>query len=247
MTLDLTGKRCLVTGSTRGIGQTVAQRFAEAGARVIVHGRDESKASEVAASLPNHAEHVGLAADLSTSEGAAGLVNQALEITEGLDVIVNNAGVTADNLILRMSDDEWSRVLATNLTSAFAVCRAASRPLVRQRSGCIINMTSVVGIRGQAGQANYAASKAGLIGFTKSLARELASRSIRVNAVAPGFIETDMTDAMTDQAKQEILSAVPMGRMGATDDIANAVLFLASEMASYITGQVIVVDGGLVM
>jgi 3-oxoacyl-[acyl-carrier protein] reductase len=243
--IDLTGKRALVTGSTRGIGQAIALQLAKSGARVAVTGRDASRAAEVAAVVGNGA--AGFACDLSDSAAAAALVSNVEDSFGGIDILVNNAGLTRDNILLRLKDDDWDAVLNTNLRSAFVLIRAATRGLMKRRWGRVINISSVVGLTGNKGQANYAASKAGLIGLTKAVAKEFASRNILANVIAPGFIDTDMTAALNPEARFALLEQIPLERLGAGADVANAVLFLASDMASYITGQVLVVDGGMVM
>jgi 3-oxoacyl-[acyl-carrier protein] reductase len=243
--VDLTGEVALVTGSTRGIGLAIARTLHEAGASVAVVGRNESQASEVAASLGERAVGVGLdVTDRARIE--AGL--RRAEVAFGpISILVNNAGITRDNLILRLSDDEWDAVLQANLTAAFLTTRLVLKGMMKRRGGRIINITSIVGMTGNKGQANYAASKAGLIGFTKSVAKEYASRGILANCVAPGFIETDMTAALPTEASAALFEQIPLGRFGVPDDIARAVLFLASDWARYITGQVLVVDGGMVV
>jgi 3-oxoacyl-[acyl-carrier protein] reductase len=243
--IDLTGKRALVTGSTRGIGQAIALQLAKSGARVAVTGRDASRAAEVAAVVGNGA--AGFACDLSDSAAAAALVSNVEDSFGGIDILVNNAGLTRDNILLRLKDDDWDAVLNTNLRSAFVLIRAATRGMMKRRWGRVINISSVVGLTGNKGQANYAASKAGLIGLTKAVAKEFASRNILANVIAPGFIDTDMTAALSPEARFALLEQIPLERLGAGADVANAVLFLASDMASYITGQVLVVDGGMVM
>ncbi|HMA03002.1 MAG: 3-oxoacyl-[acyl-carrier-protein] reductase [Gemmatimonas sp.] len=245
MKIDLTGKVALVTGSTRGIGREIAATLASAGARVAVSGRSAANADEVAGAIGGEAR--GFACDIADTASAAALVDGVEKHFGALDILVNNAGITRDNLLMRLKDDDWDAVLDANLRGAFATIRAASRGMMKRRFGRIINITSVVGITGNKGQANYAASKAGLIGLTKSVAKELASRNILANAVAPGFIETDMTAAMTPDARTELGAQIPVGRLGTPGDIAGVCAFLASEHASYITGQVFVVDGGLVM
>jgi 3-oxoacyl-[acyl-carrier protein] reductase len=245
MKIDLTGKNALVTGSTRGIGREVAQALADSGARVAIVGRDKDKASAVATEIGNGA--AGFGCDVADTAAVAALIADVEKEFGGIDILVNNAGLTRDNLVMRLSDDDWDTVLNANVRGAFAAIRAASRGMMKKRAGRIINMASVVGITGNKGQANYAASKGALISLTKSVAKELGSRNILVNAIAPGFIETEMTDAMTQEARDAMLGMIPLGRLGKSADIASMVVFLASDHASYITGQVLVVDGGMVM
>lgn len=247
--MDFTGKIVLVTGSSSGIGAAIAQEFAAGGAKVAIHYRGNAQGAEqVAAAIREKGGECGLyQADVSDSQQAAELVKQVQSELGGLDILVNNAGTTRDTLVLSMSDEQWDAVINTNLRSVYTVSRAALRGMIRKRWGRIINITSVVGLTGQAGQANYAASKAGIIGFTKSLAREVASRNITVNAVAPGFIPSALTGVLTDEQKSGIISSTPIGRMGTTDEVAWAVAFLAAERSGFITGQVLTVDGGLVM
>lgn len=245
MKIDLSGRTALVTGSTRGIGLAIAQTLSEAGARVAVVGRDRARAEAVAGSLAGDAR--GFACDVSDSASVTALVEEVEKTFGSLDILVNNAGLTRDNLLMRIKDDDWDAVLDANLRGAFVAIRAASRGMMKRRWGRIINMASVVGLIGNKGQANYAASKAGLIGLTKSVAKEYASRNILANAIAPGFIETDMTAAMTPEARASLSQQIPLERLGTPGDIAGVVAFLASEHASYITGQVFVVDGGMVM
>ena len=245
MQIDLAGRTALVTGSTRGIGRAIAETLAGCGASVAVVGRDAARAAEVAAALGDRAR--GFACDVADTASVARLVADAEAAFGAVDVLVNNAGLTRDNLLMRIKDDDWDAVLDANLRGAFAAIRAASRGMMKRRWGRIVNLASVVGITGNKGQANYAASKAGLIGLTKSVAKELASRNILANAVAPGLIETDMTAAMTEEARAAMGGAIPLGRMGTPADIAGVVAFLASDHAAYITGQVFVVDGGMVM
>ncbi|MDH5235053.1 MAG: 3-oxoacyl-[acyl-carrier-protein] reductase [Gemmatimonadota bacterium] len=244
MKIDLTGKVALVTGSTRGIGRTIAETLVGCGARVAVVGRDLKKAEEVAEEL---GEARGFACDISVPADVTMLVQAVEDAFGSCDILVNNAGITRDNLMLRMKDEDWDAVLETNLRSAFVAIRAAQRGMMKRRWGRIINIASVVGIIGNKGQANYAASKAGLIGLSKSVAKELASRNILCNVVAPGFIKTDMTDAMTEDAVTALATQIPLGRLGTTGDVAGLVAFLSSSHADYITGQVLTVDGGMVM
>ena len=245
MKIDLAGRSALVTGSTRGIGHAIARTLAGAGARVAVVGRDQARAIEVAGGLGGDAR--GFACDVADPASVVAMVGEVEQALGSVDILVNNAGLTRDNLMMRMKDDDWDAVLDANLRGAFVAIRAASRGMMKRRWGRIINIASVVGLVGNKGQANYAASKAGLIGLTKSVAKELASRNILANAVAPGFIETDMTAAMTPDARAALSQQIPLERLGTPADIAGTVAFLASEHAAYITGQVFVVDGGMVM
>jgi len=245
MHVDLTGKNALVTGSTRGIGRAIAEELARSGARVAVVGRDQGRADAVAAEIGGGA--AGFACDVTDVAQVTALVDAVERTFGGIDILVNNAGLTRDNIMLRLKDDDWDVVLNANLRSAFASIRAATRGMMKRRWGRIINIASVVGLTGNKGQTNYAASKAGLIGLTKSVAKEYASRGILANAVAPGFVETDMTAAMSPDARQALSTQIPLERLGTPADIAGVVAFLASDRAAYITGQVLVVDGGLVM
>ena len=245
MNIDLSGRTALVTGSTRGIGRAIAEALAGAGARVAVVGRDAGRAEEVASAIGRDA--AGFACDVTDSASVTALVENVEKAFGQIDILVNNAGLTRDNILFRLKDEDWDTVLDANLRGAFVAIRAASRGMMKRRWGRIINIASVVGIIGNKGQSNYAASKAGLIGLTKSVAKELASRNILINAVAPGFIETDMTAAMTAEARATLSGQIPLERLGSPNDIAAIVAFLASDLASYITGQVLVVDGGLVM
>ena len=245
---ELAQQVAVVTGGSRGIGRAVALRLAEAGADVAVVARTvEACAGTVEAIQGMHRRAWAVAADVSQPSSVEGAVQTVLREAGRVDILVNNAGITRDGLLLRMAEEDWDAVLDTNLKGAFLFTRALARTFLKQRSGRIINITSVIGLMGNAGQANYAASKAGLIGFTKACAREFASRGVTVNAVAPGFIATDMTAALAQEQKEAILSRVPLGSFGKPEDVAHAVWFLALPASRYITGQVLVVDGGMVM
>lgn len=250
--MEFQEKTVIVTGSTQGIGREIALKFAQEGANVIVNGIDipdqEALAKEVCAEIRKlgaRAEYV--LGDVSNPDDTDRLISFASQTFGRIDVIVNNAGITRDNLIMRMSESEWDSVIAVNLKGAFNVIKSATKTLMKQRYGSIINMASVSGVMGNAGQANYSASKAGLIGLTKSVAKELAARNIRCNAIAPGFIETAMTEKLKPEIKESYMEGIPLKRFGQVDDIANLAVFLAGDKAKYITGQVINVDGGLVM
>jgi 3-oxoacyl-[acyl-carrier protein] reductase len=244
---DLAGKVAIVTGASRGIGQAVAALLAGRGAHVVAAARENHAEQTVAAirDRGGHADAVSL--DVTDSGAVQALVRDALARHGRIDILVNNAGIARDQLLLRMSRDDWDAVLATNLTAAFACAQAVLKPMIKQRGGRIVSVSSVVGQAGNAGQANYAASKAGLIGFSKALALEVASRNVTVNVVAPGLIDTDMTRAITDKAQVDWAAKIPLGRLGAPADVAAAVCFLASDEAAYITGQVIAVNGGMYM
>jgi 3-oxoacyl-[acyl-carrier protein] reductase len=244
---DLSGKVALVTGGARGIGAAIALHLASLGAAVAVNyaGSAAAAGTVVDGIVSAGGRALALQADVSDSGAANGLVEVAIAELGGLHIVVNNAGITRDGLLMRMSDADWSAVIDTNLTGVFNVTRAASRHLMKQRSGSIVNIASVVGLVGNVGQANYAAAKAGVIGMTKAVAKELAPRGVRVNAIAPGFIETDMTASLSEAVRTATLSQIAFGRFGTTSDIANAVAFLASEDAGYITGQTLAIDGGM--
>jgi 3-oxoacyl-[acyl-carrier protein] reductase len=243
--IDLTGKAAFVTGSTRGIGLAIARALHGAGAKVAIVGREQARAAAVAAELGERT--AGVACDVADGAQVEAAIAAAESALGPIDVLVNNAGLTRDNILLRLTDADWDAVLDANLKGAFHTTRAVIKGMMKRRAGRIVNITSIVGLTGNKGQANYAASKAGLIGFTKSVAKEYASRGILVNCVAPGFIETDMTAALPDAARASLLQDIALGRLGRPEDIAGAVLFLASDLAAYITGQVLVVDGGMVV
>jgi len=244
MQIDLSGRSALVTGSTRGIGRGIAQTLSESGANVAVVGRDSATAEVVAGTMRSAR---GFGCDITDGVAVAALVEEVEKTFGAIDILVNNAGITRDNLLMRLKDDDWDAVLDANLKAAFVLTRAVSRGMMKRRWGRVINIASIVGLVGNKGQANYAASKAGLIGLTKSVAKELSSRNILANVVAPGFIETDMTASMSADARATLSKQIPLERLGTPSDIAGVVAFLASEHASYITGQVFVIDGGMVM
>ena len=245
---DLSGKVALITGASRGIGQSISIILAQNGAHVICVSRNINDVQSVADKITNQ-KFVASAAscDISSTHNVTELVKDIIEKHGRIDILINNAGITSDNLLMRMSEDDWDNVLNVNLKAAFTAIKAASRTMIKQRSGRIINISSVVGLMGNAGQVNYAASKAGLIGMTKSVAREFASRGITANCIAPGYIETEMTNKLKDEVKSSLNEQIPLGRIGNVEDIAYAVAFLASDEASYITGQTLAVDGGMVM
>ena len=246
--MNLSGKIAIVTGASRGIGRAIALRLAQDGADILCVSRSLESIQptiEAVKSLGRRAE--GYAVDVADYDAVKATVEKMLQDYEKIDILINNAGLTRDTLLMRMSSTDWDTVLQTNLKGAFNWTQALSRSLVRQKSGRIVNISSVIGLIGNAGQANYAASKAGLIGFTKSVARELASRGITCNAVCPGFIETDMTDSLSPELKDKVLAQIPAGRFGKAEDVADLVHFLCTNAASYITGQALTVDGGMVM
>jgi 3-oxoacyl-[acyl-carrier protein] reductase len=246
MMFDLTGMTALVTGASGGLGSAIASALAAQGARIVVSGSNVDKLEAFRASLSG--DHVALPCNLSDAAAVDQLVPQAVDALGGkLDILVNNAGVTRDNLLMRMKDEEFSDVIRINLEAAFRLMRAAAKPMMKARFGRIISVTSVVGVTGNPGQANYVASKAGLIGMTKSVAQELASRGVTANCIAPGFMTSAMTDALNDQQRETILSRIPLGTMGSGDDIAAAAVYLASREAGYVTGQTLHVNGGMAM
>jgi len=244
--MSLEGKVAVITGAARGIGRAIAEALAAAGCKVVIS--DIQGAEEAAQEIQARgAETLGLSVDVTQAESVEQMLKSTLEHFGRLDILVNNAGITRDGLLMRMKEADWDLVLSVNLKGAFLCCKAACRALMKSPSGRIINIASIVGQIGNAGQANYSASKAGLIGLTKTLAKEFASRNVTVNAIAPGFIQTAMTDQMPEKAREQLLGSIPLGRMGQPDDVAAAVAFLASEEAAYITGHVLNVDGGLAM
>ncbi len=239
-------KIVVVTGSTRGIGKEIANAFAKEGAVVVILGRNAASAHQTATEIAQKGGRAeGMACDVTNLANVQEIINKILDKYSRIDILVNNAGITKDNLLLRMSENDWDEVMSVNLRGAFNCTKTAARAMLKAKSGKIINISSIIGITGNAGQANYAASKAGIIGFTKSVARELASRGITANAIAPGYIQTDMTAQLKEAARDEILKTIPLGRLGDAGDVANACLFLACEDANYITGQTLVVDGGM--
>ncbi|MBE3102420.1 MAG: 3-oxoacyl-[acyl-carrier-protein] reductase [Firmicutes bacterium] len=247
--MNLSGKVALVTGASRGIGKACALYLAELGVKVAInYSRSSEQADQVVAQIKEMGgEAIAIRADVSKQAEVETMVDETIKSLGGLDILINNAGVTKDTLLIRMKEEDWDQVLDINLKGAFLVTKAAAKYMMKKRQGKIINISSVIGVSGNAGQANYAASKAGIIGFSKSIAKELAPRGILVNIIAPGFIDTDMTDVLNDQVKEAILSQIPLGRYGDPEDIAYLVGFLSSEQSQYITGQVIHVDGGMVM
>lgn len=245
----LEGKVAVVTGASRGIGRAIALKLADEGAKVVVnYSGSQAKAEEVVATIQeNGGEAVAVQASVSKTEEVSALMDAAVKTFGSLDILVNNAGITRDNLLMRMKEDEWDDVLDTNLKGVFLCTKAVTRQMMKQRTGRIINISSIVGVAGNAGQANYVAAKAGVIGLTKTTAKELASRNILVNAIAPGFIETEMTEQLPEDIKQGMLTQIPLAKLGQPEDIAKAVAFLASDDANYMTGQTLHIDGGMVM
>lgn len=246
--MRLANKVAIVTGSTRGIGKAVAEHLAAQGARVAVCGRNGEQAAQVAEAIVEQGGTArGFQCDVTLDDDVQNLIRDVQEAFGSIDILVNNAGITRDTLLMRMKEADWDQVMEVNVKSMYRCAKAVLRPMMKQRSGRIINITSVIGLMGNAGQANYAAAKAAVIGFTKSLAKEAASRGITVNAIAPGYIATDMTDSLDEKVRERILAAIPLGTIGQPEDVANAVAFLASDESRYITGHTLVVDGGLVM
>lgn len=245
----LQGKIALITGGSRGIGRATAILLAEHGADIIInYAGNKQAADEVCESVKKLGRKVlAIQANVSKSDEVQKMIDDAVKEFGRIDILVNNAGITKDGLLMRMKDEDWSSVIDTNLTGVYNCSKAVTKPMMKQKAGSIVNMSSVVGVNGNVGQSNYAASKAGIIGFSKALAKELASRNIRVNAIAPGFIATDMTTDLSDKVKEEMLKNIPLNSLGTAEDVAQAVLFLASDASKYITGQTLHVDGGMVM
>lgn len=247
--MGLTGKCAVVTGASRGIGRAIALQLASEGAKVVVnYSGSEQKAQEVVEEIKNNGgEAIAVQANVADTDSVQNLMKTALDTYGSIDILVNNAGITRDNLLMRMKDDEWDDVINTNLKGVFLCTKAVTRQMMKQRAGRIINISSIVGVAGNAGQANYVAAKAGVIGLTKTTAQELASRNILVNAIAPGFITTEMTEGLPEDLKEAMLKQIPLAKLGQPEDIAKAVVFFASDSANYITGQTLQIDGGMVM
>tara|TARA_B100000586_G_C20106015_1_gene427311 strand:- start:675 stop:1424 length:750 start_codon:yes stop_codon:yes gene_type:complete len=247
MIIDLSNKTAIVTGSTRGIGLAIATLLAKANANVVISGRSQEKCDEISKTLlpVGSGKIIGISADVSCSDSAKQLISSAIEHFESIEILVNNAGITKDNLILRLTEDDFDQVIKTNLNSVFYTTKAVIRPMLRKKYGKIINISSVVGLIGNPGQTNYAASKAGIFGLTKSTAKEVGKKGITCNVIAPGFIKTDMIESLPEDHIDTIIQSVPLARLGSPEDIANIVLFLASDLSNYITGEIITVDGGI--
>lgn len=247
MIIDLSNKTAIVTGSTRGIGLAIATLLAKANANVVISGRSQEKCDEISKTLlpVGSGKIIGISADVSCSDSAKRLISSAIEHFESIEILVNNAGITKDNLILRLTEDDFDQVIKTNLNSVFYTTKAVIRPMLRKKYGKIINISSVVGLIGNPGQTNYAASKAGIFGLTKSTAKEVGKKGITCNVIAPGFIKTDMIESLPEDHIDTIIQSVPLARLGSPEDIANIVLFLASDLSNYITGEIITVDGGI--
>lgn len=248
----LKDKKALITGGSAGIGEAIALKFVQEGASVAILGTNSERLQKVHDSMESmrvssDQKFIALVSNVSSKESVETTIEQVLSSLGGVDILVNNAGITRDGLLMKMKEEDWDSVIDTNLKSVYNLCSSLIRPMMKARSGKIINISSVVGLTGNPGQTNYAASKAGMIGFTKALAQEVASRGIQVNCIAPGYIKTKMTDALTTEQQQVVLNKVPLGRMGNPEDIADAACFLASKMSDYVTGQTLVVDGGMVM